>query len=100
MSTASGMEDYEMPDPDGVPRRLNQLCGLSVDLLLSSVRRGQLAADFCTSSHPKPYPGIAAYGETVAGVREQTAALGWSSNDDKNIPRTIPPDATVVTTAV
>jgi hypothetical protein len=95
----SSMEDYEMPEADEVPRRLNEL-GLSLDLLLRSIRRGQHAADFCTASHPKTYPGSVAYGETVAGLREQTAASGWSFNDDDNIPRAVSPDGSVVVTAV
>lgn len=100
MPVSGGMEDYEMPDPDEVPRRLREICGLPVDLFLGAVRRGQLAADFCTPSHPRTYSGTVAYGETVAGLRDQTAALSWSFNDEDNIPRTISPDGGVIITAV
>lgn len=93
------MEEVEMPEPDEVPRRLGEL-GLTVELLREAVRRGQHAADFCTASHPVFYPGTVAYAETVAGLRDATAALGWTFDDQENIPRTVSPDGAVVLTAV
>lgn len=91
-------EDVEIPEPDEVRRRLTEL-GLTVELLLGAVHQGQSAADFCTASHPRYYPGSVAAGETIAGLRDRTAALGWSFDDEDNIATTISPDETVVLTA-
>lgn len=96
---STAMEDVEMPEPDEVPRRLAEL-GLTVELLADAVRRGQAAADFCTESHPKTYPGSVAWGETVAGLRDGVALLGWAFDDEDNVPRAISTDGAVVITAV
>ena len=69
--------------------------GLTVELLLTAIQPGQNAADFCTPSHPKTYPGSVAWGETTAGVRDSTSLLGWSKSNEDNIPRTTSPDGSV-----
>jgi hypothetical protein len=92
-------EDVVIPDPNGVPVRLAEL-GLTVELLVEAIRRGQEAADYCTRSHPVFYPGVVAYCETNGALREECALLGWSLNDEDNIARTVSPDGAVVITAV
>jgi hypothetical protein len=94
-----GLEDVEVPEPDAVLQRLAEL-GVPLEILLEAVRRGQLAGDFCTESHPRFYRGIVVYSEINGGLREQLAGLGWSFNDEDNIARAISPDGTVVVTGV
>ncbi len=94
-----GMEIAELPGPEAVERRVIEL-GLTVELLVAAIRRGQNAADFCTPSHPKTYPGSVAWGETTAGVRDDTSVLGWVFGDEDNIPRTTSPDGSVTVIVV
>lgn len=99
MATLTGWEAVEVPDPEGV---LNRLAELNVPLafLLEAVRRGQLAADFVTASHPVFYRGVVQYSETNGALREQFAELAWYFNDDDNIARVVSPDGRVILTAV
>lgn len=97
--TETDMEAVVMPNPDEVPRSIVEL-GMTVELLVDAVRRGQTYADFGTASYSPTYAGTIAYHETVAGLRESLGVLGWSLLDDENIARSVSPDGSVVITAV
>lgn len=92
----SGME--EEPDPD-YERRLEAL-GVPLAVLQEAIRAGQLNADFCTTGHPRTYPGIVAWGETIGTLRRLLGGLGWTFNDDENIPRVVSEDGSVVITCI
>jgi hypothetical protein len=74
--------------PSERPTRLTEL-GLNEIILLQSIQRGQAASASCTLNHPKFYPGLAAWAETVAALREQLIPLGWKRRDEGNLPLTI-----------
>src|SRR4051812_16756997 len=101
MPRSSDLEDVAMPDPDEVPRRLQELNpDLTLDLFRGVLIRGQGASGFCTASHPNSCAGTMAYLETNGGLRETLGGRTWTLNDDNNIPRIISPDRTITITAV
>src|SRR5712691_9865501 len=59
-------------DPAEVINRLS-LLGLEEEPLRAAVARGGRAVDVCTANHPKMFPPIAAWAETVCAVREYGA---------------------------
>lgn len=71
-----------------VSQRLAEL-GVSEDALRNAVSRGQLAFANCTENHPRMFPAIAAWAETVAAVRENLAPFGYTRSELKNYSRTI-----------
>src|ERR1700722_1230643 len=74
--------------PEEVPSRLSEL-GLRQEILIEAVQRGQAARASCTPNHPAPFPGIAAWAETVAGLRELLRPDGWVRLDSGNLPLTV-----------
>lgn len=96
----SGIENVVMWDPNDVPRRLAELHGLTVELVQKALRSGQLAGDFTPSSRPRTAKGFNVWSESNGELREALARLGWSYNDEDNIPRVISPDGLVVLTAM
>jgi len=69
--------------PAEVFNRLS-LLGLEEEPIRAAIARGGRAVDVCTANHPKMFPPIAAWAETVCAVREYGAILGWSNCDDNN----------------
>jgi hypothetical protein len=57
---------------------------LEEESLRDAVRRGQLAFLNCTPNHPPPFPGMAAWAETVCAVREVLIPAGWQRSNDNN----------------
>jgi len=72
-------------DPIGSPRHLKEL-GLSQEILLLAVERGQAAYANCTANHPALYRGIVAWGETMCSLRESLIPEGWKRLDETNQP--------------
>lgn len=72
--------------PDDVSARLAEL-GVNEEALRSAVMRGQLEFASCTDNHPRMFPAIAAWAETIAGVRDNLAPLGWTRSELKNYSR-------------
>lgn len=72
--------------PVEVQERLAAL-GVNEDALRSAVMRGQLEFASCTVNHPRMFPAIAAWAETIAGVRDNLAPLGWTRSELKNYSR-------------
>jgi hypothetical protein len=71
-----------------VQQRLAAL-GVNDEALRSAVARGQLAFASCTANHPRMFPAIAAWAETMAAVRENLTPLGWIRSEQKNYSRAI-----------
>jgi hypothetical protein len=63
--------------------------GLNEAILLQAVQQGQAAWAGCTSNHPPLYRGIAAWAETVSGLREQLLPMGWRRFEQGNLPLTV-----------
>lgn len=68
-----------------VATRLSQL-GLQEALLIRAVSRGQLARSECTPNHPGMFPGLVAWGWTVAALREALVPSGWTRSEEGNWP--------------
>lgn len=66
-----------------VQRRLAEL-GLTEQPLRDAVMRGQLAWAACNPFHPRIYPPLVGWAETVAALRENLAAAGWEPSDENN----------------
>lgn len=97
--SGASWEDEEVPDENAALHRLKEL-GVPLVAIQGAIRAGQLAADFCTASHPRTYPGMAAWGECTAALRQALGLLGWILNDEDNIPRVVSPDGSIVITCI
>lgn len=75
-------------EPEDVSARLAEL-GVNEEALRAAVMRGQLEFASCTENHPRMFPAIAAWAETIAAVRENLAPLGWTRSELKNYSRAI-----------
>lgn len=76
--------------PEDVDSRLFQL-GLTEEVLLQAVRRGHLARTECTPNHPFMFPGLVAWGWTVAELRNALVPAGWTRLEEGNWPITVHP---------
>lgn len=76
--------------------RLQEIFGLTYEALQDVIMQGLLARWSCTKHHPKTYPGLAQWAETVRALRDKTVTLGWTSTDDNNFPLSLHPDNDVV----
>lgn len=76
--------------------RLQELFGLTQDAMQDVVMQGLLARTSCSDHHPKTYPGLAQWAETVRALRDKTAPMGWSTSDDNNFPLSIHPSNNIV----
>lgn len=74
--------------PEEIGVRLAEL-GVNEEALRSAVMRGQLEFASCTENHPRMFPAIAAWAETIAAVRENLAPLLWTRSELKNYSRAI-----------
>jgi hypothetical protein len=77
-------------EPHEAAVRLADL-GLEEEPLRTVIARGQLAVDSCTTNHPRLFPPLAGWAETVRALREYGATLGWTIADDSNYARTLDP---------
>jgi hypothetical protein len=80
--------------PADIRSRLAAL-GLEQEALVEAVRRGQLAFLNCTSNHPPNFPGLAAWAETVAALREVLTPPGWRGSNDNNYALCVDPDGRI-----
>lgn len=79
-----------------VQSRLQQIFGLSHETLLDVIMQGLLARMACTTHHPKTYPGLSQWAETVRALRDKTSPLGWSTSDENNFPLCVHPSGNPV----
>jgi hypothetical protein len=75
-------------EPPDAARRLAEL-GLEPEILTEAVQRGQAEWASCTANHPRFFPGIAAWAETVRALRELLLPHGWQRSDEGNLPFTV-----------
>jgi hypothetical protein len=76
--------------------RLHQLFGLIDKDIQDVVMQGLLARRACSPHHPRTFPGLAQWAETVRALRGKTAPLGWTYSDDNNFPLSIHPSENLV----
>ncbi|MES1983215.1 MAG: hypothetical protein V4443_12180 [Pseudomonadota bacterium] len=71
--------------------RLRQMLGLNHEDLQDVIMQGLHARTICSKNHPKTYPGLSQWAETVRALRDKTAPFGWASSDENNFPLCIHP---------
>lgn len=76
--------------------RIQEIFGLTESAIQDVVMEGFQARTGCTAHHPKTYPGLAQWAETVRALRDKTAPLGWTCSDDNNFPLCVHPASNVV----
>lgn len=79
-----------------VKSRLDEVFGLSADDILDVIMQGLSARRSCTPHHPRTYPGLAQWADTVRALRDKTSPMGWKYSDDNNFPLCIHPSGNVV----
>lgn len=75
--------------------RLIELFGLSQGDLQDIVMQGFLARTGCSPHHPKTYPGLTQWAETVRALRDKSVPLGWGIRDVNNFPLSVHPSKKV-----
>lgn len=75
-------------------RRLSEL-GLTQEMLQQAVHHGQAAYANCTPNHPNFFPGLAAYAEATAALRDILLPQGWTREDDGNFALTVSPNGLI-----
>lgn len=79
-----------------VKSRLNEVFGLKAGDIQDVIMQGLYGRKACTRHHPRTYPGLAQWADTVRALRDKTSQMGWSSSDDNNFPLCIHPSGNVV----
>jgi hypothetical protein len=84
---------------DEIDARLQSL-GLDRPLLLEAARRGLAAFAACTPHHPRNFPALASWAETMRGLRDQLAVIPyrWSSVEENGQPQVHNPGGTIALT--
>jgi hypothetical protein len=75
---------------------LQQVFGLNHEAIQDVIMQGLLARTACTVHHPKTFPGLSQWAETVRALRDRTAPLGWSCSDENNFPLCVHPSGDLV----
>jgi len=76
--------------------RLQEIFGLTEDAIQDVIMQGLHARTNCSPHHPRTFPGLAQWAETVRALRGKTAPLGWTYSDDNNFPLSIHPSESLV----
>jgi hypothetical protein len=78
-----------------VQSRLKEVFGLEPEMVQDVVMQGLLARMSCTLHHPKTFPGLSQWAETVRALRDKTAVLGWTPSDENNFPLCVNPTGNI-----
>lgn len=81
---------------DDVKSRLEEVFGLSQSALEEVIMDGHRARLGCTSHHPRTFPGLSQWAETVRALRDKTAPMGWGTSDENNFPLSVHPTSNIV----
>lgn len=76
--------------------RFQALFGMAEEDLVDVVMQGLLARTTCSSHHPKTFPGLYQWAETVRALRDKTVPLGWGTRDHNNFPLSVHPSEKIV----
>lgn len=63
--------------------------GLTNEILLEAILRGENSRDNCTLNDPPSAPGFYSWAGTVRALRDILVPLGWRKNDDVNYSRVV-----------
>ncbi|MBI4937003.1 MAG: hypothetical protein HY846_02060 [Nitrosomonadales bacterium] len=78
-----------------VQSRLEEVFGLKPTMIQDVIMQGLLARTSCTLHHPKTFPGLSQWAETVRSLRDKTAHLGWTPSDENNFPLCVNPSGNI-----
>lgn len=78
-------------EPADVVLALNQIDGLTRDVLLNAVEEGERGRQNCTQNHPVTAGGTMFYFDTVRGLRDQLLPDDWRKKCDGGSELTISP---------
>lgn len=78
-----------------VQSRLEEEFGLSPEMIQDVIMQGLLAKISCTQHHPRTFPGLFQWAETVRALRDKVAPLGWTNSDENNFPLCVHPSGKV-----
>ena len=78
-----------------VQSRLEKTFGLSPEMIQDVIMQGLLARTSCTQHHPRTFPGLFQWAETVRALRDKTAPMGWGSSDENNYPLCVHPSGNI-----
>lgn len=76
--------------------RLEAVFGLSEHDVVDVVMQGLLARSSCSPHHPKTFPGLYQWAETVRALRDKTVPMGWGTRDENNFPLSVHPSKKIV----
>lgn len=74
--------------------------GLTTEVLIEAIRRGEIARDSCTANDAPNAPGFYAWAGTVRALRDILMPQRWTRNDDDCYSRVISPDSTIAIAVV
>jgi hypothetical protein len=74
--------------------------GLTNEILLDAILRGENSRDNCTINDPPSAPGFYSWAGTVRALRDILVPLGWSKNDDVNYSRVVNGDLNIAIAVV
>lgn len=83
-------------EKDEVLSRLQEVFGLNGEAVQDVIMQGLLARTACTAHHPKTFPGLSQWAETVRALRDKTAPHNWSCSDENNFPLCVHPSGNLM----
>ena len=76
--------------------RIEELFSLTGAQIVEVISQGYAGRQNTTSNHPRTYPGLAQWADTVRALRDVTLAKGWDKSDANNFPLSVHPDGSLV----
>src|ERR1051325_6415929 len=69
--------------------------GLTAEILIEAIRRGEIGRDSCTANDAPGAPGYYAWAGTVRALRDILMPQKWTRNDDECYSRVVSPDRSI-----
>jgi len=79
-----------------VKSRLIEVFGFEAEHVRDVIMQGIFARRTSTRHHPRTYPGLTQWANTVRALRDKITPLGWSTSDDNNFPLCVHPSGNIV----
>lgn len=79
-----------------VKSRLCEVFALEAEHIRDVIMQGVFARNACTPHHPRIFPGVMQWAETVRALRDITSHFGWSTSEDNNFPLCIHPSGNLM----
>lgn len=88
------MNESVVVQPDRVSDRLTEL-GLTEAIVHQALNIAHSFAARCTENHPRIYPGLVMWAETIKALRDLLRPYGWHSQEEGTYDRVINAEGTV-----